>query len=321
MDISTTVGTGSAIKKNGIRTGWVKSSPWFRAYAFMRKREKTLWGIVLILPAIILLWQFSYFPFLKTVFKSFYLTNIKGEIVAACGTDIYVNILKSGEFANSLKVTCFFVLMTVFPSVTVAVLLAALCRKRLPGGKLIDILFSMPVAVSSTCVTMVFMSMLDPSMGIINEMFHLNIKWYQESIWALPSVALVVNFSLIAMDFIFLISAIRAIPNSYYESVALDGADGFKVFFRITLPSISPTIFFLLVINVLQAFQAFGPINIMTKGGPAGATNVLSYSIYNDAFYNYQFSFASAKSVLLFLLLLGVTLMQMKMEKKRVFYQ
>lgn len=321
MDITSTVGAGVAVKKKEIRAGRVKSSPWFRVCSFVKKKEKTIWGIVLVLPALFLLWQFSYFPFLKTIFKSFHLTNIKGEIVAACGTDIYENILKSTEFANSLKVTFLFVLMTVFPSVTAAVLLAALCRKRLPGGKLMDILFSMPVAVSSTCVTMVFMSMLDPSMGIINEIFHLNIKWYQESAWALPSVALVVNFSLIAMDFIFLISAIRAIPASYYESVALDGADGFKVFFHITLPSISPTIFFLLVINVLQAFQAFGPINIMTKGGPAGATNVLSYSIYKDAFYNYQFSFASAKSVLLFLLLLGVTLLQMKMEKKRVFYQ
>ncbi len=321
MDISSTTNKGIVMEKDTMRVMQVNNTVWLRICTFAKKKEKTIWGILLVLPALFLLWQFSYFPFLKTIFSSFHLTNIRGEIVAACGTDIYESILKSAEFINSLKVTFFFVLMTVFPSVTMAVLLAALCRKGLPGGKLIDILFSMPVAVSSTCVTMVFMSMLDPSMGIINEIFHLNIKWYQESTWALPSVALVVNFSLIAMDFIFLISAIRAIPASYYESVALDGADGFKVFFHITLPSISPTIFFLLVINVLQAFQAFGPINIMTKGGPAGATNVISYSIYKDAFFNYQFSFASARSVILFLLLLGITLLQMRMEKKRVFYQ
>ena len=110
-------------------------------------------------------------------------------------------------------------------------------------------------------------------------------------------------------------------PASYYESASLDGADGWKVFWNITLPSISPTVFFLLVINILQAFQAFGPINIMTGGGPSGATDVLSYSIYRDAFVNYQFSPAAAKSVLLFLILLGVTVFQMKNEKKRVFYQ
>lgn len=321
MDKSLTTGTGTVVKKESIRAERADDSLRSRAHTFIKKREKTLWGIALILPVIVLLWQFSYYPFLKTIFMSFHLTNIKGEIVTGCGVDIYESILKSKEFVNSLKVTFSFVLMTVFPSITVAVLLAALCRKKLPGGKLLDIFFSMPVAVSSTCVTMVFMSMLDPSMGIVNNLFHMNIKWYQEEAWALPSVAFVVNFSLIAMDFIFLISAIRAIPGSYYESVALDGADGIRVFWHITLPSISPIIFFLLVVNVLQAFQAFGPINIMTGGGPADATNVISYSIYKDAFYNYQFSFASAKSVLLFLLLLGVTLLQMKMENKKVFYQ
>ena len=179
----------------------------------------------------------------------------------------------------------------------------------------------MPVAVSSTCVTMVFMTMLEPRMGLINQLLGLDVKWYLDSGLALFCVALVVNWNLIAMDFIFLGAAMRAVPASYYESASLDGADGWKVFWNITLPSISPTVFFLLVINILQAFQAFGPINIMTGGGPSGATDVLSYSIYRDAFVNYQFSPAAAKSVLLFLILLGVTVFQMKNEKKRVFYQ
>lgn len=289
--------------------------------ALLRRHEKRLLGILFILPALCLLWQFSYGAFLQTVWNSVHLTNIQGQAVSFCGLELYRTLLTSGEFWNSCFVSVKFVLMTVFPSLAIALLLAALCRKRLPGGKLVEILFSMPVAVSSTCVTMVFMPMLEPSMGLINQLLGLDVKWYLDSGLALFCVALVVNWNLIAMDFIFLGAAMRAVPASYYESASLDGADGWKVFWNITLPSISPTVFFLLVINILQAFQAFGPINIMTGGGPSGATDVLSYSIYRDAFVNYQFSPAAAKSVLLFLILLGVTVFQMKNEKKRVFYQ
>ena len=288
---------------------------------FWKRHEKRLLGILFVLPALYLLWQFSYGAFFQTLYNSVHLTNIRGQAVAFCGFDLYRSLLSGEEFWNSCLVSVEFVLLTVLPSLAAALALAALCRGRMPGGRLINVLFSMPVAVSSACVTMVFMTLLEPSMGLVNELLGLDLKWYLDSDLALVSVAMVVNWNLIAMDFIFLSAALRAVPVSYYESASLDGADGWKVFPNITLPSVSPTLFFLTVVNILQTFQAFGPINIMTGGGPSGATDVLSYSIYRDAFVNYQFSPAAAKSVLLFFILLGVTMVQMKSEKRRVFYQ
>lgn len=257
---------------------------------FWKRHEKRLLGILFVLPALYLLWQFSYGAFFQTLYNSVHLTNIRGQAVAFCGFDLYRSLLSGEEFWNSCLVSVEFVLLTVLPSLAAALALAALCRGRMPGGRLLNILFSMPVAVSSACVTMVFMTLLEPSMGLVNELLGLDLKWYLDSDLALVSVAMVVNWNLIAMDFIFLSAALRAVPVSYYESASLDGADGWKVFRNITLPSVSPTLFFLTVVNILQTFQAFGPINIMTGGGPSGATDVLSYSIYRDAFVNYQFS-------------------------------
>ncbi len=298
-----------------------KAGAWRGAAQLLRRVEKRLLAVAFILPALYLLWQFSYGAFFQTLYSSVHLTNIQGIAVEFCGLDLYRTLLAGEEFWNSCLVSVEFVLLTVLPSLASALALAALCRKRMPGGKVANVLFSTPVAVSSTCVTMVFMTMLEPSMGLVNQMLGLNWKWYLDGGLALVSVAMVVNWNLIAMDFIFLSSALRAVPASYYESASLDGADGWKVFWNITFPSVSPTVFFLTVVNILQTFQAFGPINIMTGGGPSGATDVLSYSIYRDAFVNYQFSPAAAKSVLLFIILLGVTVLQMRGEKRRVFYQ
>lgn len=289
--------------------------------AATQKLQKRVAAILLILPLLLLLTAFVYYPFVKTIISSFYLMNFKGERVSFSGLDTYAALFASPEFYNSLLVTLVFVPLVVVPSLLFATVLAALCRVKTKGVAVFDILFSLPVAIASSCVTIVFMTLLDPNMGLINSMLHLNILWYQDASTALISVAMVVAWCITGLNFLFLVSAVRAVPQSYYESVSLDGRDGVSVFFKITLPCISPTLFFLLVMDTLMAFQSFGPINIMTRGGPSGATDLFSYSIYKDAFFNFRYSEAAVKSVLFFLILLGITIAQMRLEKRKVFYQ
>ena len=303
------------------RRPFAKSEGSIRSVSCRVKKGKGFKGLLLLLPLLLLLTMFTYYPFLKNIGMSFTLTNIKGEMVSFAGWSVYKNLFSNGAVWQSLKVSLLFVPMVVVPALLISTILAALCRKKVAGTGIFSLLFSLPVAVSSSCVTMIFMTMLDPNMGLINSLFGLDIKWYLGTETALLSVAMVVVWSIAGIDFLFLISAVRSIPASHYESIALDGREGIRVFFRITLPSISPTLFFLAVMNTIMAFQAMGPINIMTKGGPSGSTNLFSYSIYQDAFFNFQYSQAAAKSLMFFLLILIVTILQMRMEKKAVFYQ
>ena len=105
-----------------------------------------------------------------------------------------------------------------------------------------------------------------------------------------------------------------------YERASVDGANGFQKFFRLTLPGLSPIMFYTLVVNIIQAFQSFGQVKILTQGGPGESTNLIVYSIYRDAFFNYKFGSAAAQSVILFLIIMALTLVMFKIEKKGVKY-
>ena len=120
---------------------------------------------------------------------------------------------------------------------------------------------------------------------------------------------------------IVLLSGLQAIPEQLYESARIDGAGSFRQFKDITLPMMSPTLFFVFIVSVINALQTFGEINILTQGGPAGATNVIVYSIYREAFFNFHFSFASAQAIVLFIIILVLTLLEFLILEKKVFYK
>ena len=110
------------------------------------------------------------------------------------------------------------------------------------------------------------------------------------------------------------------IDESIYERAAVDGANGIQMFFKLTLPGLSPILFYTVVVNIIQAFQSFGQVKILTQGGPGESTNLIVYAIYRDAFFNYRFGSAAAQSVILFLIIMALTLVMFKIEKKGVSY-
>ena len=118
-----------------------------------------------------------------------------------------------------------------------------------------------------------------------------------------------------------LLSGLQGIPEDLYESARIDGASSGRTFLSITLPLLSPTLFFVVVISTISAFQSFAQIHILTRGGPVGSTNVVVYSIYRDAFFNFQTGYASAQAVILFLIILVLTVIQFKVLESKVFYQ
>ncbi len=184
----------------------------------------------------------------------------------------------------------------------------------------------MSVAAGAT----IFLFLYHPSLGVLNNILGNNIlgyfgidgiEWLTDSKWALFSVALTTIWMHIGINFIILLGGLQNISRELYESAAMDGAGYFAKLFRITIPMLSPVLFFVIIIGVIGAFQTFGQIDILTGGGPAGATNIIVYSIYLEAFSYGNFGFASAQAIVLFVFILAITILQFRVGEKRVHYQ
>ena len=146
------------------------------------------------------------------------------------------------------------------------------------------------------------------------------INWVNDPRYALICVALLTAWLNSGINFLYFSAGLGNIDESIYERASVDGAGALQKFFRLTLPGLSPIMFYTVVVNIIQAFQAFGQVKILTKGGPGESTNLIVYSIYRDAFFNYRFGSAAAQSVILFAIIMVLTLIMFKVEKKGVSY-
>lgn len=273
-----------------------------------------------LLPAIILLVLFVFYPFFKTIYLSISRTDPQGKVKFLVGLDNYKYLFNSSSFINSLKVTGYFVLLVVIPSIVIGFILAILANAKLKAIEIFRTIYALPMAISSASAAIIWMFLFHPSMGLINYIFKANIGWLTDPKYGLLAVVIVTVWMNLGINYIFLIAGLQGIPGELYESAAIDGAGVFRKHWSITIPSLSPILFFLLIIDIINTFQVFGQVNLMTRGGPGEATNVIVYAIYRDAFFNNRFDLASTESIILFLILLVLTLIQFKFEEKQVNY-
>lgn len=276
---------------------------------------------IYILPSIALFVTFVYYPFIRTIYLSMTLTNSRGKAVEFVGVENYLEIFKSPEFLNSLKITFKFVPMIAIPSIIIGLILAILANNKVKGRSAYEVMFAMPMAVASAPAAIMWSMIFHPTIGILNYLLNKEIGWLTDERWALIAVAVVTIWLNIGINFIFLLTGLKSVPQEIYESSEIDGAGFFQKLFKITLPMVSPTLFFVVFINIISSFQAFGQVKLLTGGGPGNSTNVLVHSIYREAFLNNRFDIASAESIVLFLIMLVVTLIQFRFEKKGVHYQ
>jgi sn-glycerol 3-phosphate transport system permease protein len=273
-----------------------------------------------LLPGLLLFALFVFFPLLKTIYLSLTNTDPQGNVRFFVGLGNYVTLFKSDSFRNSLIVTGRFALMVVVPCIILGFILAVLANSKLRGMGIFRTIYALPMAISSAAAAIIWMFLLHPSMGLINYVFNSNIGWLTDPKWGIVAVVIVTVWMNLGINYIFMIAGLQGIPEDLYESAAIDGAGVIRKHWSITIPSLSPIIFFLLVIDVINTFQIFGQVNLMTKGGPGESTNVLVYSIYRDAFFNNRFDMASAESIVLFIIILVLTIIQFKVGEKRVNY-
>lgn len=276
------------------------------------KQRKTIFEriqpFLYLLPALFVLAIFMFWPFIQTIFRSLYLTDSFGQMSQFLGIKNYTELFSSASFWNSIIVSLEFVLIVVLFGVSVGLIAAILCQRTFPGIRFFSTSYAMPMAIASAGMAMIFQVMLNPSVGIINKILGINQNLLTHPTWALVVVGILTGWLNSGMNFLYFSSGLASIDDALYESASIDGANGFQKFINITIPSLGPTFFFVIVTNVINAFQGFGQINILTKGGPGESTNVIVYDIYKNAFMNYRYGFASAESVVLFVIIMILTI-------------
>lgn len=275
---------------------------------------------IFLSPSIILFGLFMYYPFLKTLYMSMGLTNAHGSVQEFIGLQNYIDILSSDGFRNSLIITLKFVLYTTIPSLIIGLFLALLANNKVKGNSISKVMFSIPMAISSASASIIWVIIFHPSIGILNTILKSSIGWLIDPHYALLSVSFVTTWLNLGVNFIFIFSGLKNVPKELIESACIDGAGYFRKLYSIIIPMISPTLFFVVFMDIMSAFQSFGQVNIMTNGGPGDSTNVLVFSIYREAFFNGRFDTACAQSIILFIVMFVVAILQFRYEKKGVHY-
>lgn len=271
-------------------------------------------------PSLLVFGIFLFYPFFKTIYMSLFKTDKMGQPKIFYGLGNYVDLFTSKSFYNSLFVTIIFVAITVVGSMAIGLCAALLCNKAFPGIRVFSTVYALPMAIASSSAAMIFKIMLHPSVGIVNKMLKVSINWVNDPKYALICVALLTAWLNSGINFLYFSAGLSNIDETIYERASVDGASNMQQFFRLTIPGLTPIIFYTLVVNIIQAFQSFGQVKLLTQGGPGESTNLIVYSIYRDAFFNFRFGSAAAQSVVLFLLIMGLTLIMFKVEKKGVKY-
>ncbi|MCJ7874039.1 sugar ABC transporter permease [Marinovum sp. 2_MG-2023] len=278
-----------------------------------------------VLPLIAFIAVFTYIPIVTSVNLSFREWDFLSDNKPWVGLDNYRLIMSSNEFWNSLRVTAIFALISVPLRLCLAMAIASyLVREALPQRLLRGALF-LPSVTSTVAIAVVFSWLFATDYGIINAflaMFGIpKVYWLQNPQLALWVIIIVNTWKQLGYDIVIYIAGLQAIPQELYDAAAVDGGRKRHVFRRVTFPLVMPTTYFLLVISVIEAFQVFTVVDVMTKGGPAGATDMLVNMLYRVGFTLFDIGMGSALAVMLFILLIGLAIFKSRVLGRKVHYE
>jgi multiple sugar transport system permease protein len=241
------------------------------------------------------------------------------------GIGNYKELLHDTLFWTCLKNTAYYVLLTVPAGMVVSLLLAILVNVPLRGVNFFRSTYFLPVVTSTVAISIVWKWLYNPEFGILN--FILNLiglpskQWLSDPKLAMPCIAIMSIWHGMGYDMVIFLAGLKGIPTQLYEAAKIDGASRTQMFLWITLPLLTPTLFFVLVMSVISSFQVFGEIYVMTNGGPGNATLTYNYFLYQNAFLWFKMGYAASLGYVLFLIIFLLTLMQVKFLGGRVSYE
>jgi multiple sugar transport system permease protein len=287
------------------------------------------WLIVaaFLLPSFIGFFLFVLVPMLATVGLAF--TDYSGGFVVHwVGIKNFMKALNNTSFLNALSNTFKFTVVTVVAQILLGFFFAVLLNKKLLGRNFFRAVIFLPVVLSMIAISLTFMLLLNPEKGPVNN-FLLSlglqrIPWLTSEHTALLTIMLVTIWQSFGYYMILFLSGLQAINPDLYEAASIDGATPWRQLWNITIPMLSPTTFFCVIMAIINSFKVFDPIYMMTGGqlggGPAGSTTVLVFDIYQNAFSYYKMGYASAEAVILLCIVLAVTIVQYRGQQKWVTY-
>lgn len=286
-----------------------------------RKREWPL-GVLLLLPSALVFGVFVFYPLGRTIQLGLYRSDPFGGLGRFVGISQYGHVLSSDAFQKSLWVTVKYALLTVPTGLVLGLGLAVLAHEQLRGIRIFRTIFSSTVATSVAVAALMWLTLLHPSIGMVNQLLthngHERILFLQTPGWALLSVSAATVWQNLGFTFIVISAGLGSIPEELYESARVDGAGPWRRFRELTLPLLSPTLLFAVVVLTINAFQSFGQVDLLTQGGPLKSTQVLVYDVFRKA--SADPSTAAAEAVVLFVIILLLTILQLRVLERRVFY-
>lgn len=282
--------------------------------------EQAFAGYVFILPALIGTLIFIIIP----IFCSFGLSFAKWDLlnpIEFVGLDNYKAIFTEPVLIKILINTFVYAIATTFFGVLFPLILAYILNCKIRSSEFFKTAYFLPFITPMIVIGIIWEWIFDPNIGILNQLLHVHINWLYDTNFAMPALIIVSVWKLIGYNMIIFLSGLSTMNNDLLEASKIDGANEFETFKYISIPLLSPTIFFVVIITAISSFQVFDLIYVMTQGGPLDSTNVLVYSIYKNAFEYFNVGKASALAYVLFAIILVLTLFQWKIRKKIVYLE
>ncbi|AMN54386.1 MULTISPECIES: carbohydrate ABC transporter permease [Stappiaceae] len=273
-------------------------------------RNEAMLAYVFLMPSVVFLSVFTYWPILRSIWFSLHDVVLGDPDMFWLGLENYTRLLEDGLFWKVLGNTVFYTVTTIPLSILAALLLAVALDSKLRGLTLYRSAFFYPVMIPSVAAGMVWVFLYAPGYGPVNEALAAiglpHPDWLYDSGWALTAIVLMSAWKYAGYFMLILLAALKLVPSDIYEAARLEGLNAPQRLLYITLPLISPTLYFVIVIGILHSYQIFDYVYVMTQGGPADSTNVLTYYIYQNGFQYQDIGYASTVANALLLLMLGL---------------
>ena len=288
------------------------------------KKRLPVW-VIYLLPSMLIFILFTIYPFVKTVITSFFATSTTGSLTQFVGLQNYIDLFTNGNYLQSLGTTCLYTILTVPLTVIISLLLAVLSAEDRPGMGVFRTIFSSTMGISVAAGSVFWNLLFHPTAGLLNQVIRWfggqPIGWLTDTHYAIFAVSAVSIWMNIGFSYLVLMGGLKNIDDSHYESVEIVGGGFFYRLRKVTIPLISPSLFFVCTISLINAFQSFGLIDMLTSGGPNNSTNLMVYQLYQDAFVNFRIGSASAQGIILFVLIFLISQLQTKLTERLVTYQ
>lgn len=290
----------------------------------LRKFGKTISPYLFLLPSLIFLIVFTHYPIVKSIWTSFYRWDLANPDKIWAGLYNYRRLLEDDLFWLVLRNTGFYAVGTVIPSVTLALFLAVFANEKIRGLSFFRSALFYPTIIPMAAAAMIWVWIYADGYGLINYYIQKigipSVPWINSLEWALPALMLVGIWKYVGYYMVIFIAGLQGLDIELYEAATIEGASPWTKFWKLTFPLISPTTFFVVIIAIINSFQSIDQVYIMTQGGPANATNVLVYFIYQNGFLFADFGYGFTISSILFVILLIFTLIYFLVLSRRIHY-